>query len=88
MRCDDFSCYLSPLPPQSSHRPKMGGKDKHLMRKLEQLEEKLMEDMINDIGASEDPVDQFKAIERYHKLVLARKDRQSGDALCAPQPSK
>ena len=49
-------------------------------RKLEALEEKLMEDMVNDIGGSEDPVDQFKAIERYHKLILARKDRLQGEA--------
>ena len=48
--------------------------------KLEQLEEKLMEDMVNDIGGSDDPVDQFKAIERYHKLILARKDRLQGEA--------
>jgi hypothetical protein len=25
-------------------------------------------------------VDQFKAIERYHKLILARKDRLQGEA--------
>ena len=49
-------------------------------RKLEVLEEKLMEDMVNDIGGSDDPVDQFKAIERYHKLILARKDRLQGEA--------
>jgi hypothetical protein len=49
-------------------------------RKLEILEEKLMEDMVNDIGGSDDPVDQFKAIERYHKLILARKDRLQGEA--------
>jgi hypothetical protein len=49
-------------------------------RKLEALEEKLMEDMVHDIGGSDDPVDQFKAIERYHKLILARKDRLQGEA--------
>ena len=49
-------------------------------RKLEVLEEKLMEDMVNDIGGSDDPVDQFKAIERYNKLILARKDRLQGEA--------
>jgi len=49
-------------------------------RKLEVLEEKLMEDMVNDIGGSDDPVDQIKDIERYHKLILARKDRLQGEA--------
>ena len=49
-------------------------------RKLEALEERLLEDMVNDIGGCEDPVDQFKAIERYHKLILARKDRLQGEA--------
>ena len=49
-------------------------------RKLEVLEEKLMEDMVNDIGGSDDPVDQFNDSERYHKLILARKDRLQGEA--------
>lgn len=58
------------------------------MRKLEQLEERIMEDMVQDIGASEDPVDQFKAIERYQKFITARKERQTGDSLCPPKDSK
>jgi hypothetical protein len=42
-----------------------------------------MEDLVNDIGGSEDPVEQFKAIERYHKFVAARRDRQLGEAPCS-----
>ena len=44
-------------------------------RKLEVLEEKLMEDILNEIGGSHDPVDQYKAIERYDKFVEARSKR-------------
>jgi hypothetical protein len=44
-------------------------------RKLEELEETLMEDFVQDIGGSQDPVDQFKAIERYAKFVEARAAR-------------
>jgi hypothetical protein len=44
-------------------------------RKLDELEETLMEDFVQDIGGSEDPVDQFKAIERYAKFVEARSSR-------------
>ena len=44
-------------------------------RKLEELEESLMEDFVQDIGGSQDPVDQFKAIERYAKFVEARSVR-------------
>jgi|TARA_R110002126_G_scaffold165242_1_gene313102 hypothetical protein len=44
-------------------------------RKLIELEESLMEDFVQDIGGSQDPVDQFKAIERYAKFVEARSSR-------------
>jgi len=44
-------------------------------RKLEELEETLMEDFVQDIAGSQDPVDQFKAIERYAKFVEARSIR-------------
>ena len=44
-------------------------------RKLEQLEETLMEDFVQDIGGRLEPVDQFKAIERYAKFVEARAAR-------------
>jgi len=44
-------------------------------RKLDELEETLMEDFVQDIGGSQDPVDQFKAIERYAKFVEARSSR-------------
>lgn len=50
-------------------------------RKLEQLEETLMEAFVEDISGSQDPVDQFKAIERYAKFVEARAARINSE-LC------
>jgi hypothetical protein len=51
------------------------------MRKLETLEERLMEELVNDIGAEEDPVEQFRAMERYHKFTQARGERIRSEAL-------
>lgn len=50
------------------------------MRKIETLEERLMEELVNDIGAEEDPVEQFRAMERYHKFVQARGERIRSEA--------
>ena len=44
-------------------------------RKVEISEEKVMENILNEIGGSDDPVDQYKAIERYDKFVEARSKR-------------
>jgi hypothetical protein len=44
-------------------------------RKVEMTEEKVMENILNEIGGSDDPVDQYKAIERYDKFVEARSKR-------------
>ena len=44
-------------------------------RKVEMTEEKVMETSLNEIGGSDDPVDQYKAIERYDKFVEARSKR-------------
>jgi len=52
-------------------------------RKLEALEERLMEDLVQDVGGSEDPVEQFKAIERYMSFVKARATRMEGER-CLP----
>jgi hypothetical protein len=50
----------------------MGRTKRIPMRNVEKLEESLLEAMISDISGSNDPVDQFKAIERYQKFVAAR----------------
>ena len=44
-------------------------------RKLETTEEQVMQSILNEIGGSHDPVDQYKAIERYDKFVEARSKR-------------
>ena len=44
-------------------------------RILEQLEEELMIAMVKDVAGSQDPIEQFKGIERYHKFVAARSVR-------------
>ena len=51
------------------------------MRKLETLEERLMEELVNDIGSEEDPVEQFRAMERYHKFVQARGERLRSESV-------
>jgi hypothetical protein len=51
------------------------------MRKLETLEERLMEDLLNAIGSEEDPVEQFRAMERYHKFVQARGERLRSESV-------
>lgn len=50
-------------------------------RALTKLEERLMEDMVKDIGGSNDPVDAFKAIERYREFCKARTTRLEGESL-------
>ena len=50
-------------------------------RILEQLEEEMMIAMLKDIAGSQDPIEQFKGIERYHKFILARKDRLQSEAV-------
>jgi hypothetical protein len=51
------------------------------MRKLEVLEERLMEELVNDIGAEEDTTEKFRAMERYHKFCQARGERIRSEAL-------
>lgn len=50
-------------------------------RELTRLEENLMEDMVKDISGSNDPVDAFKAIERYREFCKARTTRLEGESL-------
>jgi hypothetical protein len=45
------------------------------MRNLEKLEENVMEALVCDIRDCEDPVDQFKLIERYAAFCNARAKR-------------
>lgn len=52
-------------------------------RKLEALEERLMEDLVQDIGGCEDQVDQFKAIERLSAFYKARAIRLESER-CLP----
>ena len=40
-----------------------------------------MEELVNDIGAEEDPTEQFRAIERYYKFTQARGERLRSEAL-------
>jgi len=53
------------------------------MRKLETLEERLMEELVNDIGAEEDTTEKFRAMERYHKFTQARGERIRSEAVRA-----
>lgn len=50
-------------------------------RKVEMTEEKVMENILNEIGGSDDPVDQYKAIERYDKFVEARSKRLRSETI-------
>ena len=40
-----------------------------------------MEDLLNAIGSEEDPVEQFRAMERYHKFTQARGERIRSEAV-------
>lgn len=52
-------------------------------RELEQFEEQVMCALVCDIRDCQDPVDQYKLIERYNAFVNARAKRQEGEALRA-----
>jgi hypothetical protein len=45
------------------------------MRNLEKLEENVMEALVSDIRDCQDPIDQFKLIERYAAFCDARATR-------------
>ncbi len=78
------SLWQSAAPAITSFTPILSGRHNTTtyMRKLETLEERLMEDLLNTIGSEEDPVEQFRAMERYHKFVQARGERLRSEALC------
>jgi hypothetical protein len=50
------------------------------MRNLETYEEQVMEALVRDILDCQDPVDQFKLIDRYSKFVEARSRRIEGES--------
>jgi len=77
------SLWLSVAPAITLFTPILNGRlnKTTYMRKLETLEERLMEELVNDIGAEEDPVEQFRAMERYHKFTQARGERIRSEAL-------
>lgn len=50
-----------------------------MIKQIEDTEHELILSMLKDIGGTNDPIEQFKAIERYHKFVVARANRIDGD---------
>lgn len=50
------------------------------MRNLDTYEEAVMEALVKDIHDCEDPVDQFKLIERYNAFVSARAKRLESES--------
>jgi len=49
-------------------------------RELEHYEEQVMTALVMDIRDCEDPIDQFKLIERYNAFVTARAKRLESEA--------
>ncbi len=49
-------------------------------RELEHYEEQVMAALVMDIRDCQDPVDQFKLIERYNAFVTARAKRLESEA--------
>ena len=47
-------------------------KPEQLSSTINKLEQSLMEDMVRDISSVNDPVEQFRAIERYKAFVEPR----------------
>jgi hypothetical protein len=45
------------------------------VRNVEEMEETVLEQMLERIEQAQDPVDQYKAVERYHAFIKARGDR-------------
>ena len=58
------------------------------MNKIEELEIALITAMLNDIAATNDPIEQYRAIERYAKFVEARCKRVNVDGLPMPVKKK
>lgn len=50
-------------------------------RQLETHEEEVMNSLVMDIRDCQDPVDQFKLIERYNAFVTARAKRLESEAI-------
>ena len=50
-------------------------------RRLDELEELVMEAMVAEINECNSPVDSFKAIERYAAFTKARTTRMEGESL-------
>lgn len=53
------------------------------MNDIENLENELLMDLLQDIRGTNDPVEQYRAMERYHKFVEARSIRMLSDAPCS-----
>lgn len=53
------------------------------MTTIEKLEEELMIGLLRDIQGTNDPVEQYRAMERYYKFVEARAIRVDTDAACS-----
>lgn len=54
------------------------------MKEIEQLEQTLIIAMLKDIAGTNDPVEQFRAIERYDKFIGARAKRLDTDSFYIP----
>jgi len=53
------------------------------MQDIENLENELLMELLQDIRATNDPVEQYRAMERYHKFCEARAIRVATDAPCS-----
>lgn len=53
------------------------------MKQIEELEVSLITAMLKDIAETNDPVEQYRAIERYAKFIEARSIRIESDAPCS-----
>lgn len=51
------------------------------MKQIEELELSLITAMLKDIAGTNDPVEQFRAIERYSKFIEARANRIESETL-------
>jgi hypothetical protein len=50
------------------------------MKNIEEIELMLITSMLKDIAGTNDPVEQYRAIERYAKFIEARAVRIESDA--------
>ena len=50
------------------------------MKNIEEIELMLITSMLKDIAGTNDPIEQYRAIERYSKFIEARAVRMESDA--------